>query len=195
MLASRMVSAEPRRLPLAIFLMKRGTSMCVGQAAVHGASKQNRQRLASASADCESSAGCRSGNCSRFRSSGWTALLIAHRPRHASPHAARLLSSSPMNWSTSLRPMFMGGEMRSTLPYMPPLPISSPILARGFHHMRGLRRGGRLGLAVFHQFDGLQQAHAAHVADQSDASPANPPGCRADSRRSRCSSPAGSALR
>ena len=44
-----MVCAEPRRLPVAIFLMKRGTSMWVGQAAVHGASKQYRQRFASAS--------------------------------------------------------------------------------------------------------------------------------------------------
>ena len=32
-------------LPLAIFLMNRGTSMCVGQAAVQGASKQYRQRV------------------------------------------------------------------------------------------------------------------------------------------------------
>ena len=40
MLASRMVRAEPARFPLAIFLMKAGTSMCVGQAPVHGASKQ-----------------------------------------------------------------------------------------------------------------------------------------------------------
>jgi hypothetical protein len=31
-----MVSAEPRKLSVAIFLMKRGTSMWVGQAAVHG---------------------------------------------------------------------------------------------------------------------------------------------------------------
>jgi hypothetical protein len=42
------------------------------------------------------------------------------------PQAARLLSSSSMNWSTSPRPTFIGGEMRSTLPYIPPLPISSP---------------------------------------------------------------------
>jgi hypothetical protein len=46
-----MVMAEPRRLPVEIFLMKRGTSMWVGQAAVQGASKQKRQRLASATAD------------------------------------------------------------------------------------------------------------------------------------------------
>src|ERR1035437_5948872 len=51
MLASRIVSAEPRRFPLEIFLMNRGTSIWVGQAPIHGASKQKRQRLASASAD------------------------------------------------------------------------------------------------------------------------------------------------
>ena len=38
--ASRMVLAEPARLLLAIFLIKPGTSICVGQAVVHGASKQ-----------------------------------------------------------------------------------------------------------------------------------------------------------
>src|SRR6266404_2795095 len=47
MLASRMSLALPRMLPEAIFLMNAGMSMCVGQARVHGASKQNRQRLAS----------------------------------------------------------------------------------------------------------------------------------------------------
>src|SRR5215510_2488747 len=61
MLASRMVRAEPRRLPCAIFLMKRGTSMCVGQAAMQGASKQYRQRLASVRADCWSKGGWSSG--------------------------------------------------------------------------------------------------------------------------------------
>src|SRR5688572_26302459 len=66
MLESRIVLAEPRRLALAIFLMNRGTSMWVGQAAVHGASKQKRHRLASASADCESIAGCRSGKRARL---------------------------------------------------------------------------------------------------------------------------------
>ena len=60
-LASRMASAEPRRLPVAIFLMKRGTSMCVGQAAAQGASKQNRQRLASATAACGLNGGWSSG--------------------------------------------------------------------------------------------------------------------------------------
>ena len=40
MLASRIVRAEPRRLPEEIFLMNFGTSMCVGQAAAQGASAQ-----------------------------------------------------------------------------------------------------------------------------------------------------------
>src|SRR5579871_844976 len=66
-LESRIVSAEPRRLPVEIFLMKRGTSMWVGQAPVQGASKQKRQRLASARADWESSGGCSSGKRSRLR--------------------------------------------------------------------------------------------------------------------------------
>src|SRR5580704_16516115 len=48
--AERILRAEPRRLPVEIFLMKAGTSMCVGQAFVHGASKQYRQRAASTAA-------------------------------------------------------------------------------------------------------------------------------------------------
>jgi hypothetical protein len=56
----RIVNAEPRELPLAIFLMKLGTSMCVGQAAVQGASKQFRQRVASITADCGAKGGCNS---------------------------------------------------------------------------------------------------------------------------------------
>src|ERR1700727_2249245 len=61
MLASRMVRAEPARLPVAIFLMKRGTSMWVGHAVAHGASKQNRQRLASGKAAWRSKGGWKSG--------------------------------------------------------------------------------------------------------------------------------------
>jgi hypothetical protein len=49
-LASRIVFADPITLPEAIFLMKRGTSMCVGHAPMHGASKQLRQRFASTTA-------------------------------------------------------------------------------------------------------------------------------------------------
>src|ERR1017187_8846985 len=47
MLASIISFALPRMLPVAIFLMNAGMSMCVGQARVHGASKQYKQRLAS----------------------------------------------------------------------------------------------------------------------------------------------------
>ena len=54
--ASRMRSAEPRRFPDAMRLMNPGTSMCVGHAAVHGASKQFRQRSASITAACAASA-------------------------------------------------------------------------------------------------------------------------------------------
>src|SRR5580700_3273068 len=57
MLASRISLALPRMLPEAIFLMNAGMSMCVGQARVHGASKQNRQRLASILALCGANGG------------------------------------------------------------------------------------------------------------------------------------------
>src|ERR1041385_458364 len=57
MLASRISFALPRMLPEAIFLMNAGMSMCVGQARVHGASKQNRQRLASTLALCDANGG------------------------------------------------------------------------------------------------------------------------------------------
>src|SRR5204863_9982343 len=56
-LASRIAAADPRRLPDAIFLMKRGTSMWVGQAPAQGASKQYRQRLASTTAARASNGG------------------------------------------------------------------------------------------------------------------------------------------
>src|ERR1700722_19795039 len=49
-LAERTTRAEPRRLPLEIFLMKAGTSMWVGQAIVQGASKQYRHRADSMAA-------------------------------------------------------------------------------------------------------------------------------------------------
>jgi hypothetical protein len=62
MLASRMRNAEPRRLPEAMRLINPGTSICVGQAAVQGASKQLRQRSASMTAACDASAGFSSLN-------------------------------------------------------------------------------------------------------------------------------------
>ena len=106
-----MVCAEPRRLPVAIFLMKRGTSMWVGQAAVHGASKQKRQRLASTTADCESKAGWRSGKRSRLP-----------RDHRALPHGSRRVHGGQalIEQLDELvhvgRPMFIGGVMRITLP-------------------------------------------------------------------------------
>ena len=56
-LVAVLTRAEPARLPLAIFLMKAGTSMCVGHARVHGASKQKRHRLASKMASASVSGG------------------------------------------------------------------------------------------------------------------------------------------
>ncbi len=50
MFESKMVRAEPRRLPVAIFRMNSGMLIPVGQAPMHGASWQYRQRFASASA-------------------------------------------------------------------------------------------------------------------------------------------------
>src|SRR5271154_6950349 len=60
MFESRIVNAEPRTFPLTIFLMKPGTSICVGQADVQGASKQLRHLAASMAADCGAKGGCRS---------------------------------------------------------------------------------------------------------------------------------------
>src|ERR1041385_1986152 len=57
MLASRISFALPRMLPEAIILMNAGMSMCVGQARVQGASKQNKQRLASTLALCDANGG------------------------------------------------------------------------------------------------------------------------------------------
>ena len=55
--------------------------------------------------------------------------------------------------------------MRITLPQVPPLPIIRPIFTRRFEQSVGRRGRGSFGFAIFHQFDTLQQAHAAHVAD------------------------------
>jgi hypothetical protein len=60
MFASRIVFAEPSKLPLAIFLMNFGTSMWVGHAAMHGASKQYRHLWASITAAVGSNGGCKS---------------------------------------------------------------------------------------------------------------------------------------
>jgi hypothetical protein len=48
MFDAKIVRAEPSSLPVAIFRMNCGMSMCVGQACTHGASVQNRHRFASA---------------------------------------------------------------------------------------------------------------------------------------------------
>src|ERR1700749_2171383 len=62
-----MVSADPFRLFEAIFLMKRGMSMCMGHACVHGASKQNKHRSASTAAACAVSGGsCSASGLSVF---------------------------------------------------------------------------------------------------------------------------------
>src|SRR4029077_12401608 len=50
MFASRMTRAAPRTFPVMTRLMKPGTSIRVGQAMVHGASKQYRHRKASIAA-------------------------------------------------------------------------------------------------------------------------------------------------
>src|SRR4029079_3541661 len=76
-LASRMRRAEPRRFPVLMRLINPGTSIWVGQAAVQGASKQFRQRLASMTAAWGASGGLISVNRSRSsRSSGMDAVLM-----------------------------------------------------------------------------------------------------------------------
>jgi len=50
MLASRMAFADPTQIALAIFLMKRGTSMWVGQAPAHAHRSSTGQRFASTTA-------------------------------------------------------------------------------------------------------------------------------------------------
>jgi hypothetical protein len=65
-LADRIVRALPSMLPVAILRMNDGTSMCVGQAWAHGASKQYRQRSASVRAAAAVSCGNgRNGSGSR----------------------------------------------------------------------------------------------------------------------------------
>ena len=68
--------------------------------------------------------------------------------------------------STSAFEIFIGGAMRMTLAYIPPLPTSKPVGARAFEHLVRFLRRGLLGLAILHQFERLHHAHAAHVADQ-----------------------------
>ena len=64
--ASRIVSAEPRRFPVAIFLMKRGTSMCVGHAQCRARRNNKGSAFASTTASCGVKAGCRSESSSEF---------------------------------------------------------------------------------------------------------------------------------
>jgi len=56
---SRIVSDEPRRLPLAIFLMNRGTSMCVGHATMAGSieAKTSIDSLRTSAADLQTADG------------------------------------------------------------------------------------------------------------------------------------------
>src|SRR5579871_6342370 len=96
MLALRMTRAEPRRLPLAIFLMKPGTSICAGQAFVQGASKQYRQRFASTTASRAPSAGWISANlASNCCSSVISRLSAGQRAIHVRPPVAIELPCLP----------------------------------------------------------------------------------------------------
>lgn len=94
MFASRIVRAEPIKLPLAIFLMNFGTSMCVGHACVHGASKQYKHLFASGTAACLSKAGCRSGKRNPIsglagdRSRKFVDSLIVTKNLHAEANVA-----------------------------------------------------------------------------------------------------------
>ena len=83
---SRMVRAEPRRIPVEIFLMNFGISMCVGQACVQGASKHIKHRAASTAASLAVSGGkssssptefpvTRAGSCKSSSASTFASLL------------------------------------------------------------------------------------------------------------------------
>ena len=133
-----MVSAEPRRLPVAIFLMKRGTSMWVGQAAVQGASKQNRQRLASTTAACGSKAGWRSGKLFDGLPRESPARL---RPRRtAADSRPALLSSMPDELVHVGAADVHGRRDAQHVAVHAALADQHAVLARGFQQLRGLRR-------------------------------------------------------
>ena len=134
-------SSAPSRAdsPLAIFLMKRGTSMCVGQAAVHGASKQYRQRFASATADCESNAGCRSGKL----------LQIPRQRRVTLTPPAATAPARRQALVQQLDELVHVGSRRCSsaaisadhVAVHAALADQQAVLARRFHQHRGLRRG------------------------------------------------------
>ncbi len=163
MFASRMVTRRPAQIPAAIFLMKRGTSMCVGHASAQGASKQYRQRFASTSASCGVKAGCRSGKRSAI--SGFRAgCIIAPRPPvHLRSRSSRPAipgtyprRSSGYSWEAKCaarchkaRPCPAGCDSPAPLPKS----VKWPAMA------------GCFDLTIFHQFDCLQQPHSAHIAD------------------------------
>src|SRR5690606_266958 len=75
---SRMVVAAPSVLPVAILRMKVGTSMSVGHALMHGASKQYRQRFASTTASLAVYLGYVSVNdsCSCWSERGWCCIRL-----------------------------------------------------------------------------------------------------------------------
>src|SRR5690606_26663622 len=75
---SRMVVAAPSVLPVAILRMNVGTSMSVGHALMHGASKQYRQRFASTTASLAVYLGYVSVNdsCSCCSESGWCCMRL-----------------------------------------------------------------------------------------------------------------------
>ena len=76
MLAVRIVRAAPTSLCVAIFLIKPGTSIPVGHAAMHGASKQYRQRSASTIASCARNGKCRSAMLWAIVSAGSRGLKV-----------------------------------------------------------------------------------------------------------------------
>src|SRR5271154_966834 len=98
-LASRISFALPRMLPVAIFLMNAGISICVGQARVHGASKQYKQRLASIFELCGANGGLMSAKFFSYSASvnfGARFLIIDEysplSPPNAKPRSPRVVN-------------------------------------------------------------------------------------------------------
>ena len=113
-----------------------------------------------------SEAGMRSGKLlRRFRGTG-SAPGAPSRPPAARCTAARLRPGASRNCPRRVWPMFIGGEMRSTLPYSPPLPTRRPFSRAASISCAVCAVAGALVLRSSHQFHGLHQAHAAHVADE-----------------------------
>jgi len=76
MLASKIVRAAPRTLPVEILRMNSGISMLVGHAVTHGASWQYRQRFASITAWSRSYGALKSVKAHSLRLGSSLAMIV-----------------------------------------------------------------------------------------------------------------------